>query len=205
MNKNFTIPAFAEPITGLPDTPTCAANELKRRFQAPADEVRTAHNALAEAHETLDEKVAGIIAETFEGIIDKTMLAPEFVEEVDAKATQDALSAEETARQSADETLSSRMNSLESKTNQKCEVVFGSYTGTGTYPRTIYLGFTPKAVLIGHQNGLIGDTTAVYSTLMLNGYNTSYCGIVSEGFTLYDYDYSHLNYNAAQFFYIAFK
>ncbi|WP_122790785.1 hypothetical protein [Intestinibacillus sp. Marseille-P6563] len=77
MNKNFTIPAFAEPITNLPDTPTCEATELKRRFQAPVDEVREAHNALAKAHETLDEKVEGIVTETFAGAITEDMLSHE--------------------------------------------------------------------------------------------------------------------------------
>ena len=74
MNQNYTLPAFAKPITDLPDTPTCAADELKRRFQAPADEVREAHNALAEAHEKLDEKVESIVGETFAGLIDESML-----------------------------------------------------------------------------------------------------------------------------------
>ena len=73
MNTNYTIPAFAEPITSLPDTPTCAAAELKRRFQAPADEVREAHTALAEAPEPLDEKVEGIVTETFAGAIHESM------------------------------------------------------------------------------------------------------------------------------------
>ena len=82
---------------------------------------------------------------------------------------------------------------------------FGTYTGTGSYPRTLSIGFTSKAVIIGHKDGLIADETAVYSTLMLQGYKTDYCGIVSNGFTLYEYKYSKLNYNGAQFYYIAFR
>lgn len=151
MNKNFTIPAFAEPITGLPDTPTCAAAELKRRFQAPADEVRAAHNALAEAHETLDEKVAGIIAETFEGVIDKTMLAPELADELDAKATQNALSSEETARKNADNALSSRVSSLEESVPKRARLAYGTYDGDDTDGRTFTLGFKPYFVIISCQ------------------------------------------------------
>ena len=37
----------------------------------------------------------------------------------------------------------------------KCEVVFGSYTGDGTYPRDIILSFKPKAVLLMPRNGEI--------------------------------------------------
>lgn len=51
MNQNDTLPAFAAPITSLPETPTCEAAELKSRFQAPEDEVREVHNVLAKAHE----------------------------------------------------------------------------------------------------------------------------------------------------------
>ena len=94
---------------------------------------------------------------------------------------------------------------LDAALMRRSDLYFGTYTGTGSYPRTLSIGFTPKAVIIGHKDGLIADETAVYSTLMLQGYKTDYCGIVSNGFTLYEYKYSKLNYNGAQFYYIAFR
>lgn len=78
MNENLTLSTFAEPITGLADTPALSAAELKRRFQAPAEELRQAHNALAEAHAALDEKVEGIVAETYGGTIHESMLDVRF-------------------------------------------------------------------------------------------------------------------------------
>ena len=42
----------------------------------------------------------------------------------------------------------------------KCEVVFGSYRGNGVYPRSIDLGFQPKAVFLAMHDG----TTHVSAT-----------------------------------------
>ena len=138
MNQNFTLPAFAEPITGLPDTPTCAADELKRRFQAPADEVREAHNALAEAHQTLDEKVEGIVTETFAGAIHESMFDDELSQKLNGKAEQTALRAEITARISGD-------TALQSSLQQKCEAYFGTYTGDGTGKPRHFVGVHPES------------------------------------------------------------
>lgn len=205
MNKNFTIPVFAEPITGLPDTPTCAAAELKRRFQAPADEVREAHNALAEAHETLDEKVEGIVTETFAGTIHESMFDESLAEKLNGKADESDVTKKLAAETAAREELAARVAAAESTLPQKSEAYFGTYTGTGTYPRTISLGFTPQAVIIGNQNGLVGQVTAAYCALMVKGQSTNLCSIVTNGFTLYEYQYSYLNSKDSRFFYIAFK
>lgn len=43
---------------------------------------------------------------------------------------------------------------IEEALNQKCEVIFGSYTGDGSEAeRTIPLGFTPRAVLVNMSRG----------------------------------------------------
>ena len=199
MNKNFTIPAFAEPITGLPDTPTCAANELKRRFQAPADEVRTAHNALAEAHETLTHKVGSMITETFEGVIDKTMLAPELADELDAKATENALSGEETARKNADNALSSRVSSLESSVPQKARIVYGTYTGDGTDNRLISVGFRPRLVIISRVGSISYYGMMTDMATMMDGANTKITThpvqLESNGFRVSRNEYDSLSYD----------
>ena len=199
--SDHKITAFQHKITDLPDQPSLPANELKARFDSSPEELRQAVNGICDEASRLEARVEGIVVDTFGDTIDREMLSEELAAELDAKATQAGLAAEQQAR----EALSGRVSALENAVPQKSEVYFGTYTGTGSYPRTLSIGFTPKAVIIGHKDGLIADETAVYSTLMLQGYKTDYCGIVSNGFTLYEYKYSKLNYNGAQFYYIAFR
>lgn len=47
------------------------------------------------------------------------------------------------------EPLESGIASAQSTANGKAAVSLGSYTGNGTLPRTISLGYTPKAVFVG--------------------------------------------------------
>ncbi len=199
--SDHKITQFAHKITDLPDQPSLPANELKARFDSSPEELRQAVNGICDEASRLEARVEGIVVDTFGDTIDREMLSEELAAELDAKATQAGLAAEQQAR----EALSGRVSALENAVPQKSEMYFGTYTGTGSYPRTLSIGFTPKAVIIGHKDGLIADETAVYSTLMLQGYKTDYCGIVSNGFTLYEYKYSKLNYNGAQFYYIAFR
>ena len=199
--SDHKITQFTHKITDLPDQPSLPANELKARFDSSPEELRQAVNGICDEASRLEARVEGIVVDTFGDTIDREMLSEELAAELDAKATQVGLAAEQQAR----EALSGRVSALENAGPQKSEMYFGTYTGTGSYPRTLSIGFTPKAVIIGHKDGLIADETAVYSTLMLQGYKTDYCGIVSNGFTLYEYKYSKLNYNGAQFYYIAFR
>ena len=199
--SDHKITQFTHKITDLPDQPSLPANELKARFDSSPEELRQAVNGICDEASRLEARVEGIVVDTFGDTIDRAMLSEELSAELDAKAPQVGLAAEQQAR----EALSGRVSALENAVPQKSEMYFGTYTGTGSYPRTLSIGFTPKAVIIGHKDGLIADETAVYSTLMLQGYKTDYCGIVSNGFTLYEYKYSKLNYNGAQFYYIAFR
>lgn len=174
MNKNFTIPAFAEPITGLPDTPTCAANELKRRFQAPADEVRTAHNALAEAHETLDAKVEGIVTETFAGAIHESMFDGELAEKLNGKADETSVSeqmeAEATAREALETANSNAHSSLQRDIAAKCTIATGTFTATGD-TMELTLPFTPTAVVLSSES---------YDTFMVpQGYKSNYNSVTA--------------------------
>ena len=199
--SDHKITAFTHRIADLPDQPNLPADELKARFDSSPEELRQSVNGICNDAARLEARVEGIVVDTFGDTIDKEMLSDELAAELDAKATQAGLAAEQQAR----EALSGRVSALENAVPQKSEMYFGTYTGTGSYPRTLSIGFTPKAVIIGHKDGLIADETAVYSTLMLQGYKTDYCSIVSNGFTLYEYKYSKLNYNGAQFYYIAFR
>ena len=199
--SDHKITQFAHKITDLPDQPSLPANELKARFDSSPEELRQAVNGICDEASRLEARVEGIVVDTFGDTIDREMLSEELAAELDAKATQVGLAAEQQAR----EALSGRVSALENAVPQTSAMYFGTYTGPGSYPRTLSIGFTPKAVIIGHKDGLIADETAVYSTLMLQGYKTDYCGIVSNGFTLYEYKYSKLNYNGAQFYYIAFR
>ena len=203
--SDHKITQFAHKITDLPDQPSLPANELKARFDSSPEELRQAVNGICDDASRLEARVEGIVVDTFGDTIDREMLSDELAAELDAKAEQTALTSEAQTRETAVSALDTRVAALESAVPQKSEAYFGTYTGTGSYPRTLSIGFTPKAVIIGHKDGLIADETAVYSTLMLQGYKTDYCGIVSNGFTLYEYKYSKLNYNGAQFYYIAFR
>ena len=213
MNQNFTLPSFAEPISGLPDTPTCEAAELKRRFQAPADEVRVAHNALAEAHEKLDTKVEGIVTETFAGAIHESMFDEELTEKLNGKADETANQAYHTALDTRLKTAESKLTTQSSQIAQKCQVYIGTYTGDGAESKTISLGFRPKAVLV-YCEGYIGyNDGRIQGCLVLDGvpatFSSSYqpaAEITSNGFTVRSNDQRHqMNINQVFYSYLAFR
>ena len=145
--SDHKIAAFTHKITDLPDQPNLPADELKARFDSSPEELRVAHNALCDDADRLDDRVSGIIAETFGDTISKSMLSDELQDEIDAKAEAADLTAETTARESADSALSTRVTSLESTVPQKAQVYYMTYSGTGG-ARSFTLGFAPKMVLI---------------------------------------------------------
>ena len=181
MNQNFTLTALAEPITSLPDTPTCAADELKRRFQAPADEVREAHNALAEAHEKLGEKVESVVGETFTGLIDESMLNEELAEKLNNQANQTALDVAKSENEVAHA-------GFQAKITAKCEIVTGAYNGRGkNNTKMISLGFTPKAVLVANWTWTRDYHNPQRMNLAATGVNAENVSIVSNGFQVRKY------------------
>lgn len=135
MNDNYTIPAFAEPITDLPDTPSLEAAELKRRFQAPAEEIRQAHNALAEC-------VEGITSATYPDTVTEDMLTDALADKINGKADQTDLDAEIEALETLTETVA-----------QKCQIAVGQYSGDLEESQFIEVGFTPSAVLVVDAEG----------------------------------------------------
>ena len=156
--SDHKITAFTHRIADLPDQPNLPADELKARFDACPEELRESVNGICDDAQTLSNKVDNIITQTFEGVVGKSMLSESLADELDAKATQTALSevsadvtAEATARQSADSALSGRISSLESSVPQKAQVYYTTYTGTDG-DRSFTLGFSPKMVFVSSQD-----------------------------------------------------
>ena len=148
--SDHKIAAFTHKITDLPDQPNLPADELKARFDSSPEELRQAHNALCDDADRLDDRVSGIIAETFGDTISKSMLSDELQDEIDAKAEAADLTAETTARESADTALDTRVDALEEAMPEKIEMYYGQYNdnnGGNSYV-TVTLPFTPKAVLV---------------------------------------------------------
>ncbi len=209
MNQNFTIPAFAEPITSLPDTPTCEASELKRRFQAPADEVREAHNALAEAHEALDTKVEGIVTETFVGAIHESMFDEHLTDKLNGKADQTALEDEIQARKQLDTNNTQAHSQLNTQIAAKCRIVAGSYTGEGSEDRlnpakVITLGFQPKAVFVMSANWANAFYDQQWGIMALPGVPGTGLKVTGNGFEVSGWlNSNNATYNP--FRYIAFQ
>ena len=142
MEKNFTLPAFVEPITALPDTPNLSAAELKRRFQAPSDELREVHNALAKT-------VQGITDATYPETVSESMLTADLAGKINGKADADTNNA-------AHESFSAQLA-------QKCECYFGTYTGDGAVSRVIELGFQPVGVIILCNDAFFALKTRSYT------------------------------------------
>ena len=162
------ITQFQHKIADLPDQPTLPPDELKSRFDACPEELRQSLNAVCDDAARLEACVEGIVVDTFGDTIDKEMLSDELAAELDAKATQTALAAETEAR----EELGGRVTANETLTAQKCEVYYGTYNGNGSYPRTIDVGFKPKAVLVVSKNG--------YMSFSQNGNGYYYGGLAFE-------------------------
>ena len=205
MTIRHTIEAFSEPITALPTDPQLAPEELKRRLQAPSEELRAAHNALA-------KEVGGIADATYPDTVTREMLTPEVKQEIAAKAEQSALASEAAARESADSALSDAVA-------HKCELFFGSYTGDGKSTRAIELGFAPKAVFLIRKDGITYDSTrsdGYYGGLATPGmpcvakydssdYREEMFRVTETGFTVHTGRFVSCNYSSVVFYYFAVK
>ena len=156
--SDHKITQFTHRISELADQPNMPADELKARFDACPEQLRVSLNAVCDEAAALDTKVDGILTQTFEGAIDKSMLSPALITELDEKATQAALAeeaaareAETAARESAISSLSTRITSTESSVSQKGRITYGTYTGNDAENRTISVGFRPYFVVIANS------------------------------------------------------
>ena len=191
MTIRHTIEAFTEPITALPTDPQLAPEELKRRLQAPAEELRAAHNALA-------KEVGGIADATYPDTVTREMLTPEVKQEIAAKAEQSALESEAAAR----EELASRVSAAENALPTKTEVYFGAYRPSESGVDNIELGFKPKAVLLMSRQPT--DSYAIAPLLATADAAHSILSITETGFAVAYHKYRDSN-SSVPYHYIAFK
>lgn len=210
--SDHKITKFTHPVSELPDQPSLPPKDLKARFDSSPEELRQAVNGICDDAARLDDRVSGIVAQTFGDSIEKSMLSSELQSEIEEKASQDALTAETTAREVGDAALTQAIA-------QKCTCYFGSYRGDGALSRVISLDFTPKAVWIlintGYREGA-GGSTAVYGGLALrdapvvaiqgNEQSTA-LEICESGFLVYhtrSTPYAFLNWEGKTYHYVVF-
>ena len=70
--------------------------------------------------------------------------------------------------------LNEALGQIDQALGDKCEVVFGKYTGNGTATRAITLGFQPSALLLECRNGKrasSGGAAYIFGGLALPGSN----------------------------------
>ena len=101
---------------------------------------------------------------------------------------------------------------IENAIAAKCEIVFGSYAGDGVYPRTIELGFQPKAVILMTRFGRTNANGSIFGGMFAPGQplgNDAYlCAQVpSTGFTLPTNGGGggYTNCSGDVYYYLAFK
>ena len=221
--SDHKITQFTHRISELADQPNLPADELKARFDSSPEELRKSLNAVCDDADSLENRVDSIITQTFEGVVDKSMLAESLAAELDAKATQTALSAEQTAREDADSSLSSRLSAAESSITthtgqiaQKCQIYFGTYTGNGAASRTVSLGFRPKAVFVlsegyfmywnaSTSGGLAVDGAPVQIDNLTGGGQSTALAVAPTGFTVGQVNNASTNAQNTVYHYIAFQ
>ena len=221
--SDHKITQFTHRISELADQPNLPADELKARFDSSPEELRKSLNAVCDDADSLENRVDSIITQTFEGVVDKSMLAESLAAELDAKATQTALSAEQTAREDADSSLSSRLSAAESSITthtgqiaQKCQIYFGTYTGNGAASRTVSLGFRPKAVFVlsegyfmywnaSTSGGLAVDGAPVQIDNLTGGGQSTALAVAPTGFMVGQVNNASTNAQNTVYHYIAFR
>ena len=202
--SDHKITAFQHKITDLPDQPSLPANELKARFDSSPEELRQAVNGICDEASRLEARVEGIVVDTFGDTIDREMLSEELAAELDAKITQADLAAETAAREAADSALGSRIESANTTAASKCQLYIGTYTGTGSYPRTVYTGFTPRAVIVSPQAAMdYGEYGTGGAVITQDGSDSRFSRIISGGFELRATN--NPNAEGIAFYYLAFR
>ena len=197
--SDHKITQFAHRISELADQPNMPADELKARFDACPEQLRVSLNAVCDEAAALDTRVDGIITGSFSGAVSESMLAPELIDKLNAKADQTAVEAETASRQSADSALSTRVSKLESSVPQKARIVYGTYTGDGTENRFVSLGFRPRLVIISMANDMYYYGMFTDMASMIDGAGTvmtSYpMHLESNGFRVSQSEYDSKSYS----------
>lgn len=97
--------------------------------------------------------------------------------------------------------------------NGKCEVVFGTYTGTGEARAKVELGFTPALLITADDMGHMGDGGGAFGGIAMPGHPVRHGGgvpaleIVDGGFRVgYEARYSlSTNTESQEYFYLAVR
>ena len=110
------------------------------------------------------------------------------------------------------EEFNENFQALEDAVEQKCEVVFGSYTGNDADERAIVLGFRPQAVVLVNKYGFFeppGGQGRVAGGVLFPGYFSTYMMSLTEnGFLVScrnNGSYSPNTAGNSPYFYIAFQ
>ena len=250
--SDHKIQTFTHKISDLPDQPNMQPEELKAHFDSSPEELRQALNALCDAlaaqtaaadigfaqtagvpETTVQEAIENVQSQVTEAIIGSipsgSITGDKLAQDVRDRfsAIESAAAGEASTRASTDSGLQSQIDThtgqITTLTAQKCEVVFGSYTGDGAESRTIELGFQPRAVFIIPQSGqMFNDNAPIekgYGGLAMPDMpcyeNTEYphIQIVSNGFSVFFRQKTNTGTNCTactnqqykQYYYIAFK
>lgn len=101
---------------------------------------------------------------------------------------KDNAKVDEVLKETADVAQAAQVLAQAAYSPENSPFAVGSYTGDGTAKRKIELGFTPKAVLVVHSNGVTTyrgtSSFAYYGGLAITGHNAS--TVVSQGITEWD-------------------
>lgn len=95
----------------------------------------------------------------------------------------------------------------------RVQITIGSYIGDAAYPRTISVGFTPKAVLVEQQSGQRVEGSVVHGGLItpdmpLVHQSRTYTEVVTNGFRFTSESgasYNHMNRSGERYTYLAFR
>ena len=201
--------SLCDALTTATTAATAAANlGFQTTAGVPADNVQ---DAIEDVQAQLTDAVLGNIPS---GSVTQDKLAQDvrdrFTAIETAAATEvtnrtNAVSAEATARASADTNLQNQINTHTTQIAAKCEVVFGTYTGDGQASRFISLGFTPKALICAQSDGTIINGNRIQGGIILPA-TSGGLTIETNGFrTLYSDDLYWTNVSNRKYYYIAFK
>lgn len=208
-NDNFT--ALDQNLKALD---TALKAETAAREQAVSGEAASWTAALA-AEKTAREKADADEAAVRKKADDDEAAARKKADDDEATARANAITAEQNARKQAiTAEQNARAAAISSLTSSKVEIVTGTYTGDGVYPRAINLGFQPKALLLITNDGRVANYGTVHGGLMFpnhplygHGSRTMTAEITSTGFIMYEHAYARLNggNGSEYYYYIAFK
>ena len=105
--------------------------------------------------------------------------------------------------------LDSRFTAVDSSIsglNKRLEVIVGSYRGNGEASRNIYLGFTPKAVLVEIVTGWRGGDGTSQGGMALTNQPAQWVDplikIVTDGFQVYLTETSNTNHENTLYYYL---